>query len=889
MKIFFSAAIISWLIIQVLIVGLLFPADFVFAENGNLCSVDADVVMVLDVSDSMSEGESPSLCEWYEREWNDDHTSQLCAPYSEEGLTEQDCLAKPVCSVNSPVYTPGVPSKIESAKTAGKSFLDNLEEQDQSALVIFSDTAQLIKNLSSDHSSTKSAIDGITTEGYTNIGDAISEAIAELSSGNANPQATKTIILLTDGKANRPNGSGDGEDATDVAYAEQKAQEAAGLGYKIFTIGLGDDVNSGMLLSIANITGANYHFASNGNGLSDIYVLISQEICQYSSISGCKYNDLNNNGEIDNGEEALPDWEIILSGDASSSQLTDENGCYTFAGLEPGNYTVSESENIGKTPFLQTYPFDSFYNISLSQGEDLIEKDFANYFPVCGNTIVDESEQCDDGNTANGDGCSAVCQTEQTGEPQPEDFDNQQGCEGAGFYWYDNTCHGTPQPGELVAPEPGYVVINEIMQNPLAVSDTNGEWFELYNTTDYDIDMTGCVIRDKALNLHTITSFIISAHTYSVLAKNGDTNQNGGLTANYVYSNTTFNNTSDSIILDCDSVEIDRVDYDGGPEFPKPDGASMILGNPALNNNVGANWCVSTTPYGLGDLGTPGSLNDSCGFAPVCGNTIIEQGEQCDDGNTSDGDGCSAVCQTETPPGPGDFDNEQDCTTAGFYWYDNTCHGTPQPQEPQPEDFNNQQGCETAGFYWYDNTCHGTPQPQQQEPVCGNTIVESGEQCDDGNTANGDGCSAVCQTETPSGGGGGVGGNSYYSTILASPGEGGSMTPLGEVNVSYLSNQFFSIEPSKAYKVKDVLVDGISVGPVDSYFFEHVTGNHTISATFSVAKIGDINRDGSVDDKDLALMLSVWGQTDSSVPADLNDDGKIDEYDMAILMLHWGE
>ena len=79
------------------------------------------------------------------------------------------------------------------------------------------------------------------------------------------------------------------------------------------------------------------------------------------------------------------------------------------------------------------------------------------------------------------------------------------------------------------------------------------------------------------------------------------------------------------------------------------------------------------------------------------------------------------------------------------------------------------------------------------------------------------------------------------------------------------------------------------MGPVDSYFFEHVTGNHTISATFSVAKIGDINRDGSVDDKDLALMLSVWGQTDSSVPADLNDDGKIDEYDMAILMLHWGE
>lgn len=32
---------------------------------------------------------------------------------------------------------------------------------------------------------------------------------------------------------------------------------------------------------------------------------------------------------------------------------------------------------------------------------------------------------------------------------------------------------------------------------------------------------------------------------------------------------------------------------------------------------------------------------------PVCGNNIIETGEQCEDGNTTSGDGCSATCQTE--------------------------------------------------------------------------------------------------------------------------------------------------------------------------------------------------------------------------------------------------
>jgi len=34
-------------------------------------------------------------------------------------------------------------------------------------------------------------------------------------------------------------------------------------------------------------------------------------------------------------------------------------------------------------------------------------------------------------------------------------------------------------------------------------------------------------------------------------------------------------------------------------------------------------------------------------------------------------------------------------------------------------------------------------------PVCGNSVVETGEQCDDGNTLNGDGCSSLCQIENP--------------------------------------------------------------------------------------------------------------------------------------------
>ncbi len=38
-------------------------------------------------------------------------------------------------------------------------------------------------------------------------------------------------------------------------------------------------------------------------------------------------------------------------------------------------------------------------------------------------------------------------------------------------------------------------------------------------------------------------------------------------------------------------------------------------------------------------------------FIPGCGNYVIEDGEECDDGNTADGDGCSADCMCEQPGG----------------------------------------------------------------------------------------------------------------------------------------------------------------------------------------------------------------------------------------------
>ena len=70
-------------------------------------------------------------------------------------------------------------------------------------------------------------------------------------------------------------------------------------------------------------------------------------------------------------------------------------------------------------------------------------------------------------------------------------------------------------------------------------------------------------------------------------------------------------------------------------------------------------------------------------------------------------------------------------------------------------------------------------------------------------------------------------------TITATAGEGGSITPNGDVSVKEGASQTFAIAADNGYEIADVLVDGSSVGAVESYTFSDVKANHTISASFS--------------------------------------------------------
>ncbi|MCK5906556.1 MAG: lamin tail domain-containing protein [Flavobacteriales bacterium] len=164
----------------------------------------------------------------------------------------------------------------------------------------------------------------------------------------------------------------------------------------------------------------------------------------------------------------------------------------------------------------------------------------------------------------------------------------------------------------------GDVIITEIMQNPSG-ADSGKEWFEIFNTTSFEINLKNYKIKygSTSISNHKINSdLIVPSNGYVVLGNNSDESTNGGIHIEYIHvKSIQLGNTSYTLgIISSDgSTLIDEVVWDNGATFPDPSGASMSLKTTAMtstSNDDGANWMIATTPYGDGDLGTPGAQND---------------------------------------------------------------------------------------------------------------------------------------------------------------------------------------------------------------------------------------------------------------------------------------
>src|SRR5689334_13496528 len=132
-----------------------------------------------------------------------------------------------------------------------------------------------------------------------------------------------------------------------------------------------------------------------------------------------------------------------------------------------------------------------------------------------------------------------------------------------------------------------------------------------------------------------------------------------------------------------------------------------------------------------------GDTCDSNCTLPACGNGIRDAGEDCDDGNQIDGDACENDC-TLPACGNGIRDQGEECDD-GNQTDGDTCENNC----TLPRCGN---GIRDVGEACDDGNGQDGDDCESDctLPVCGNGIADQGEQCDDGNAVDSDGCDTTC-------------------------------------------------------------------------------------------------------------------------------------------------
>jgi hypothetical protein len=155
-----------------------------------------------------------------------------------------------------------------------------------------------------------------------------------------------------------------------------------------------------------------------------------------------------------------------------------------------------------------------------------------------------------------------------------------------------------------------HVLISELMKNPEAVPDADGEWIELFNAGTTSIDLGGCALARGEQDVTIEGSLPLGAGEYLTFANA----ESPGFVPDVVYSGLTLPNADAfTLRLSCGEQLLDEISVD--PALPaQRAGHSLSLSGDAmdgLSNDAPAHFCEGTQSYG-GDYGTPGAANPVC-------------------------------------------------------------------------------------------------------------------------------------------------------------------------------------------------------------------------------------------------------------------------------------
>ncbi|MCB9702288.1 MAG: DUF4215 domain-containing protein [Myxococcales bacterium] len=233
-------------------------------------------------------------------------------------------------------------------------------------------------------------------------------------------------------------------------------------------------------------------------------------------------------------------------------------------------------------------------------------------------------------------------------------------------------------------------------------------------------------------------------------------------------------------------------------------GGSATATGTSSSSSTSAAETTTATSGTTASTATTAATDTTTGGASECGNGIVEAGEECDDGNLIDGDGCEATCQI------GDL-------------------------------------------------------------LCGNSVLDPGETCDDGNSDPDDGCSAACVSECGylclELGKACVSG--FHAVQCASPGPPfGQASPVGntcQLATLSVDGQYIALSPGITIDGQPRHLDAMYTDPSNAVFGfagnteDIASGSHLVAVDTATGELTSVGPD-----------LKIW-----VMGAAMNDDGEL--------------
>ncbi|MGM0842256.1 MAG: S-layer homology domain-containing protein [Bacillota bacterium] len=215
---------------------------------------------------------------------------------------------------------------------AAKDVIDSLADGDQvgivgdqGAVVDFDSYASLLQGLTDDKELLKDAVDKIDSNGGTNIGSGVSKALTELDKSGRN-DAIQAILLLTDGVG---------------YYSDSYTIKAKNAGVKIFTVGLGENIDASLLKDIADETGGDFYQTLEAEELSTIFTK-AKDVAQ----------------ELDTDGDCIADWVEKLSANSRGYVIEGTLGNTEKTGYS-SDYLIAHSDDDGLTDLEEMAPRDN--------------------------------------------------------------------------------------------------------------------------------------------------------------------------------------------------------------------------------------------------------------------------------------------------------------------------------------------------------------------------------------------------------------------------------------------------------------------------------------------------------------------------------------------------